>query len=207
MAIKLADNIKTLPASLYDGKLCLSIGKHKWEIPVAVKQVYNMQVNEHNNVDVFCFLHNNETKLVIRRDGSASVIKKEGDILIKNFFVEIPKELLNGVVSSGGVVTETEKKTSTLAYTYILRDRRVGILSLVNSSVCMVFDVNECVEYVHDLSIQMGPTFPPLELTEGIAYRYKEVETKEQLKVLSGRQVLYKVVGTIIPHSSPMLLD
>ena len=200
MAIKLAKNVKTVGASLYDGILSINIGEHNWLINVPVKQNYGYQLNEHNNPEVFCFLYNDETKLVIRRDGTGSLINKGNTCLIKNFVVEIPKELTNAVVVNGGSVVVAEVSKGSLATTCIIESKNIGILSVDDFSESIIFDIREASEYITDLSLQLGATYPVLVWSEGVCYRREDVNNPNS-------RVLYKVSGTVVLHQAQSIIE
>lgn len=199
MAIKLADGIKTLGASLLDGNMSITILDKTWNIPVPVKQNYGYQLNEHNNLDVFTYLYNKETILVIRRDGTGSMMWKDTKVLIKNFFVEIPQELINGRIAWGGSAIMLDSGKATLATCYIIPEHYIGIYSMDDRIYSVVFDIRGAQEYVTDLALQQGRTYPTLLYGDGKF-------TKRSDPGDPTSRPLYTFSGKVIEHQTPMVL-
>lgn len=197
MAIKIGKGVKTFGASLFDGILSFSIGSQSYTMKVPVLQNYGFQMNEHDNPDVFCLLVNDKTKLVLRKDGTGSIMNASDNALLKNFAVSIPKELLNPLIVAGGAVIYHEVRKASLVTTCIIKETNTGVISFNDYAESFVFDIRDGHEYITDLSLQLGVAYPTLLYKEGTLGRLvSEWKQDEEPKVL------YYIPGNVITHTS-----
>ena len=200
MAIKLAKGVKTIGASLYTGDLSISIGGNNWIIKVPVKQNYPYQVNEHDNPTIFCFLSNDDTLVVIRRNGTGSLINKKQNALIKNFAVELPKELMDVEVHPGGAVLHKDRSKATFTTVCFIKSKWLGIISLEDMNESVVFDIREAQQYLIDLSMQASVAYPVLYYESGrftCRSNPNDVNSKP----------LYTFDGKVLQHEAPMIIQ
>ncbi len=195
MAIKLANNVATVPASVSGGVLSLDLLDRHWDIGVPIKQEYDMQLRDWNNQALFGWFTNEKTILLIRRDGTASVVNKETKALYKNFIVEIPKELLQMEVRPGGLATYETRNKDTLLTVGILKDFYLGILSMDSGLYSVVFDTRVNFEYITDVCLNQGVSYPPLSWQGDYFLRRKEYKDPKS-------EILYKIQGKVISHDA-----
>lgn len=199
MAIKLAKGVATVPASVIDGKLSLNLLGHHWDIEVPIKQEYPMQLQDYESGAVFGFFINDKTILVIRRDGTASVLNRSNNALYKNFVVEIPEVLLSMDINNGGMAKYDKTTKGTLITTGVIKDLSLGIATLDTTNYSVVFDTRQNYEYVTDMCIQQGVGYPVL------FWQNHELVRRENNDDAQSK-VLYKVTGETIVHQSTTIL-
>ncbi len=195
MAIKLASGVATLPASVKDGKVFLDILDHHWEIEVPIKQEYPMQLKDYDNPAVFGLFTNEKTMLIIRRDGTASVIHKSDKALYKNFVVEIPEELLSTEVQAGGMARYVSHTKGTLLTTGVIKSLCVGIITLDAANYSVVFDTRKNYEYITDLCLQQGVSYPTMFWQDYTLIRREDINDPKS-------KMCYKIEGDLITHQA-----
>lgn len=201
MSVKLANNVRTVGASLYNGILAVTIGPDTWTIEIPTKQNYSFQINEYNNANIFCYLYNDDTELVIRRDGTGSLIKRKTMSLIKNFAVNIPVELKDVDLYHGGLANFKGTGISDFINLCVIKSKGTAIISFDSHGDSIIFNIKDCFSYLTDLTLQLGPSYPLLFYdSDGKFTKHMEADNSES-------KVLYEFSGSVLQHPSILALE
>lgn len=86
MGLSVVDVCTPIPACIYDKTLISHVGNHSIKIPIPAvgRQEFPEQVNLYNDGDVFCYLRNDDYKVLMWYDGSG-LIATNDNYIVKPF--------------------------------------------------------------------------------------------------------------------------